>query len=124
MLCLRNDQRIERKSPELSDITRFSQTLTREMPFPLIVLERRHGRSLRSSALVREALQKRPKSRSPNSRVPECHVTVAGWASWKHHLGGFDAVGKCRCSGGLVKSSAKLMVSIGLMIAFSFGAGS
>jgi hypothetical protein len=54
-------------------------------------------------------VQKRPKSRSPNSRVPECHVTVAGWASWKHHLGGFDAVGKCRCSGGSVKSSAKLI---------------
>ena len=36
-------------------------------------------------------------------------MTVAGWAGWKHHLGGFDAVGKCRCSGGSVKSSAKLI---------------
>ena len=45
------------------------------------------ARSSRSSALERKALQERPKSRSPNSRVRERHVTVAGRASWKHHLG-------------------------------------
>src|SRR3984957_12720643 len=45
------------------------------------------ARSSRSSALEREALQERPKSRSPNSRVRERHVTEAGRASWKHHLG-------------------------------------
>jgi hypothetical protein len=54
---------------------------------PWLTPNKRDGRSLRSSALVREALQERPKSRSPNSRVRECHVTVAGRASWKHHLG-------------------------------------
>ena len=39
----------------------------------------------RSSALVRRVLQERLKSRSPNSRVRERHVTVAIRASWKHH---------------------------------------
>ena len=34
-----------------------------------------------------QALQERPKSRSPNSRVRERHVTVTGRASWKHHGG-------------------------------------
>jgi hypothetical protein len=47
----------------------------------------RDGQSLRSSALVREALQERLKSRSPHSRVREIHVTVAGRANWNHHLG-------------------------------------
>jgi hypothetical protein len=43
------------------------------------------GRSLCSSALLREALQKRLKSRSPNSGVRDIHVTVAFRASWNHH---------------------------------------
>jgi hypothetical protein len=47
---------------------------------------RRDGRSLRSSALVREALQERPESRSPNSRMRECHVTVGGRARSNYHL--------------------------------------
>src|ERR1700689_4589080 len=43
---------------------------------------------LRSSVLVREALEERLKRRSPNSRVRDCHVTVAVSAGWNHPLGG------------------------------------
>ena len=73
------------------------------MSAPLLI-----NRSLCSSAFEREALQEGPKSRSPNSRVRDIHVTVAVRASWNHHLGVVRCRGLAQELGGIGQVVGKI----------------